>query len=61
VLTWKCHICGRVREDSLISVLTKPLIMDGETLVDRIYGIAMILMPVETGQRISALSDIKPR
>jgi len=27
--TWKCHICGEERPDAKISVLTKPLVIDG--------------------------------
>lgn len=30
-LTWKCHICGRERPDDKISVLSKPLILDGKS------------------------------
>ena len=29
-MTWSCHICGEVRLDNKISVLTKPLIVNGE-------------------------------
>ncbi|GAI90131.1 unnamed protein product, partial [marine sediment metagenome] len=28
--TWKCHICGEERPDDRLSVLSKPLIIDGE-------------------------------
>lgn len=28
-LTWTCLICGRVRPDAKISVLTKPMIIKG--------------------------------
>ena len=28
-LTWKCHICNDERPDERISVLTKPLIING--------------------------------
>ena len=28
-LTWKCHICGELRPDANISVLTKPLVIGG--------------------------------
>ncbi len=28
-LTWKCHICGEERPDASISVLTKPLVING--------------------------------
>lgn len=27
--TWKCHICGDVRPDDKISVLSKPLVIRG--------------------------------
>ncbi|GAI59347.1 unnamed protein product [marine sediment metagenome] len=27
--TWKCHICGEERPNGKISVLTKPLIING--------------------------------
>jgi len=27
--TWKCHICGEERPDDKISVLTKPLVING--------------------------------
>jgi len=30
--TWTCHICGRERPDNRISVLTKPLIMNGKVV-----------------------------
>lgn len=30
--SWKCHICGKTRPDRNISVLTKPLIIDGVEL-----------------------------
>ena len=29
-LTWKCHICGAERPDAKISVLTKPLVINGK-------------------------------
>lgn len=29
-LTWKCHICGEERPDDKISVLSKPLVINGE-------------------------------
>jgi len=29
-LKWKCHICGAERPDHLISVLSKPLIINGQ-------------------------------
>ena len=28
--TWKCHICGEERPNGKISVLTKPLIINGQ-------------------------------
>ena len=28
--TWKCHICGEERPDDKISVLSKPLIINGQ-------------------------------
>ena len=28
-LTWTCHICGEERPDAKISVLTKPLVING--------------------------------
>ncbi len=28
-LTWKCHICDEERPDAKISVLTKPLVVNG--------------------------------
>ncbi len=28
-LTWKCHVCGEERPDAKISVLTKPLVING--------------------------------
>jgi len=28
-LTWKCHVCGDERPDAKISVLTKPLVVNG--------------------------------
>lgn len=28
-LTWSCHICHKERPDEFISVLTKPLIVNG--------------------------------
>ena len=28
-LTWKCHVCGEGRPDAKISVLTKPLVING--------------------------------
>ena len=30
--TWKCHICGEERPDAKISVLTKPLIINGQVV-----------------------------
>ena len=30
-LTWKCHICGEERPDAKISVLSKPLIVNGQS------------------------------
>ena len=29
--TWKCHICDEERPDEKVSVLTKPLIINGQT------------------------------
>ncbi len=34
-LTWKCHICGKTRPDSKISVLTKPWIINGQKVGDQ--------------------------
>ncbi|MBA7608335.1 hypothetical protein ES703_15512 [subsurface metagenome] len=31
--TWKCHICGDERPDERISVLSKPLIINGQPLI----------------------------
>ena len=31
-LTWTCHICKRERLDDKISVLTKPLVIDGKAI-----------------------------
>ena len=28
--TWKCHICGEERPDDKISVLSKPLVINGQ-------------------------------
>ena len=28
--TWKCHICGEERSDDKISVLSKPLVINGQ-------------------------------
>jgi len=28
--TWRCHICGEERPNSKISVLTKPLVVNGQ-------------------------------
>ena len=28
--TWKCHICGEERPDDEISVLSKPLVINGQ-------------------------------
>ena len=30
--TWKCHICGEERPDDKISVLSKPLIINGQAV-----------------------------
>jgi len=30
--TWKCHICGEERPNGKISVLTKPLIINGQVV-----------------------------
>ena len=30
--TWKCHICGEERPDDKISVLSKPLTIDGRVI-----------------------------
>lgn len=29
-LTWTCHVCGDERPDDKISVLTKPLVINGQ-------------------------------
>ena len=29
-LTWKCHICDEERPDTKISVLTKPIVINGK-------------------------------
>lgn len=29
-LTWTCHICGEERPDDKISVLSKPLVINGQ-------------------------------
>ncbi|MBA7528552.1 hypothetical protein ES705_20739 [subsurface metagenome] len=31
--TWKCHICGEERPDERISVLSKPLIINGQVVL----------------------------
>ncbi|MBA7648703.1 hypothetical protein ES703_56491 [subsurface metagenome] len=31
-LTWTCHICERERPDAKISVVSKPLIINGKTV-----------------------------
>ncbi len=31
--TWKCHICGEERPDDKISVLSKPLIINGQVVL----------------------------
>ena len=31
-LTWTCHVCGEERPDHLISVLTKPLMINGRSV-----------------------------
>ncbi len=31
-LTWTCHICGEERPDDKISVVTKPMIINGQTV-----------------------------
>lgn len=33
--TWKCHICGEERPDDKISVLSKPLVINGEVCGDQ--------------------------
>lgn len=30
--TWKCQICGEERPDDKISVMSKPLVIDGQVL-----------------------------
>ena len=30
--TWKCHVCGEDRPDNKISVLTKPLFIQGRNI-----------------------------
>jgi len=32
MLTWKCHICQRERPDDKISVITKPLVINGKII-----------------------------
>lgn len=32
ITTWVCHICRKERKDSAISVLTKPLVINGEIM-----------------------------
>ncbi len=32
-LTWKCHVCGEERPDDKISVLSKPLIINGQVVL----------------------------
>ncbi len=32
--TWKCHVCGEERPDDKISVLSKPLIINGQVVPD---------------------------
>lgn len=32
ILTWECHICGETRPDEKISVMSKPLIINGKAL-----------------------------
>lgn len=34
-LTWSCHICKEVRPDDKISVITKPLVIDGRIVGDQ--------------------------
>jgi len=34
-LTWTCHICGKVRPDDKISVVTKPWISNGYKIGDQ--------------------------
>jgi len=31
-LTWTCQICGQERPDERISVVTKPLVINGQTV-----------------------------
>lgn len=31
-LTWECHICGEERPDDKISVVTKPLVINGQVV-----------------------------
>jgi len=33
--TWKCHICREERPDERISVVTKPLVINGQTVGDQ--------------------------
>lgn len=33
--TWTCHICGKERPDDRISVCVKPLIMNGQIMVEQ--------------------------
>ena len=30
--TWKCHVCGEERPDDKISVLSKPIIINGQVV-----------------------------
>lgn len=30
--TWKCHICGEERPDNRISVLSKPIMLNGQVV-----------------------------
>lgn len=30
--TWKCHICGEIKPDNKIAVLSAPLIIDGQVV-----------------------------
>ena len=39
LLTWKCHICGDERPDENISVLTKPLVINGVPLLGGVQNI----------------------
>ncbi|GAI88761.1 unnamed protein product [marine sediment metagenome] len=35
-LTWECHICGEERPDDKISVVTKPMVINGQVCGEQI-------------------------